>query len=188
MHNGSPLGPRVRGGAGLREHRLMDGTTILEADRGGRAAAAAVKLPFRVSIRTVDGTPSFRVGIGTLNLLVPTGVLAWSDLADTAQYVILDVSTDGNQVTAAAVDTQADSPAPPACLLGAAPTSFKIALAYVGPSDAPFVEQIVKGNLIAQRTFCHQTLRDPIPAGGVPWVNWWTWAVGEKLNPELVEI
>lgn len=187
--SGSLLAGSVRAGAGLRELRMPDGSVILEGDAAGRGVAtAAVKPAFRVAVRSVGGTPSYRVAIGTINLLVPTGVITWHALANAAHYVVLNVTTDGRQITAAAVADQEAAPPPPECVLGAAPTSFAVPIAYVGPSDDMFVHQIVTGNLVAKREFCHQSERDPIPAGASPWINWWTWAVSEKLDAQHVEL
>jgi hypothetical protein len=182
LHSGG-----ARAGAGSREIRQA-GVTIIEADRAGRARTAAKKTPFKAKIVTIEGAANVSVGLGWINLLVPSGVRTPTPLSGSAQYVILNVTTDGRQVTAAAVDYVGDPPDPPACELAAPPLNFKVPIAFVGPADSPFVEQIAFGNLVAQRSLCHQQDRDPIPAGASPWVNWFTWAVAEELQPQQVEM
>jgi hypothetical protein len=178
----------ARAGAGAYEHRVGSGI-IVEVPRVRTTTTASKKQPFRV-VRTTtdDGSPAVKVSPGTINLLIPTGVREAQALSSDPQYVVIVVTTDGRQITAASIALQADLPVPPLCTIGDPPLSFKVPLAYVGTSDAPFVEQIATGNQVAQRSLCHQTEKETIPAGSSPWVNWWTWAVSDHIEPQIVEM
>jgi hypothetical protein len=127
---------RIQPGPGYTINRTRGGTTIQLLSRSGSAVRETC--PFDVSLQTSGSNYKIKVEPGTLNGLYATNYADCLSFASTSlsvatsgtTNVVVDVTTDGKQVTAFSMATLATmsamSPTTPL-----APTSFKWPVAHI---------------------------------------------------------
>ena len=136
----------IQPGGNVRVSRTPSGT-ILRADAAPSAGGAAAEVcPFRVGTAATAGGFLVTVQPGTLNGLLATNYAAClsaqtTPLSGTTAsncFVVLDVDTDGKQVTSFDLKASGSVPAAPTPTTPLAPTTFEYPLAVVVTSGAVY--------------------------------------------------
>lgn len=147
--------------------------------------AAVTRHPWQVTLTTAAGATTAHVRPGTLNNLLPTGVIGALTITESCS-ICLEVTTDGKKITALEYSVETGPPPPPPeCSLDSAPTEFLVPLAYILEGDTiaeATVYQLQSASLIARVVLCGQTEKTAPAANVSPWHHWWTWIVGTDLS------
>jgi hypothetical protein len=124
---------------------------------------------------TIENGPVVRVAPGTINNLLPANIFNVFAINEFGTFfVILDVFTDGTNITLAQIDIEEEPPTPTPYTLNVAPGEFEVLLGIVVDQE-PF--QLVDSILSANPKAGLQTLAvDPEPGRPYYDINW-TWEV-----------
>jgi hypothetical protein len=167
----APLSARVTG----------DGTHI-SMPRSAPSSSPAIEHPFRI---TSDGSPDnenqylVTVRPGTINTLLPSGILDGGGLVentipkDQLRYVVLDASSDGQQITTASVSVESSAPSAQTPEIFGLPSSAKFLLGLVYNSNVfqvQFTNLVVTGKqqFIASKS-------SPAAVGELPYEIYYVW-------------
>jgi hypothetical protein len=175
---------RPRGGGGITVRQSGAGTFIsLAAEAtGGRGGSSPTTHPIQISSRQdPDNENQYLVTVrpGTINTLLPSGILDGGGLAestipkDQLRYVVLDASSDGQQITAASVSPESSAPSAQTPEIFGLPSSAKFLLGVVYNSNVfqvQFTNLVVTGKqqFIASKS-------SPAAAGELPYEIYYVW-------------
>lgn len=163
---------------GLRNSPSAKGYIVRNIESVDSGAAAIC--PFVISV-VKDKVLSTA---GTVNGFIPSNIFTSGKLtkfsltgADT-HYVVLNVTTNGKQVTAVTIGIDTSPPANANANMGSAPTDFKHCLAVIGgDTNRRTVFQIAVGNVICYPKEIFKESKTPTTDGSEPFNRWYSWEV-----------
>jgi hypothetical protein len=168
----APLSARVTG----------DGTHI-SMPRPEPGADAVIEHPFRIISRGSPNNESqYLVSVhpGTINTLLPTGIFgSGGNLQtntipkETLRYVVLEATSDGQQITAAAISVAATAPTPQEPVVFGLPTTAKFLIGIVY-SGKVFQVQFTNFTLTGKQQFI-ASKSSPAAAGELPYEIYYVW-------------
>lgn len=144
--------------------KLPGGTEIVVAPQSGSGGTPATFHPFQItSFQDPESTPESpsylaTVRPGTINTLLPTGILDDGGLqqhgvpADSLRYVVLEASSDGEQITTAAVSVESTAPEAQTPEIFGLPTTAKFLLGLVYNSNV-FQVQLTNLSVTGKQQF-----------------------------------
>jgi hypothetical protein len=174
---------KPKGERGITVRQSGDGTYIglaaaLPAGKGG----APTTHPFQISSRqNPENENQYLVTArpGTINALLPSGIFDGGELAtatipkDQLRYVILDASSDGQQIVAASVAAESSAPAAQTPEIFGLPSSAKFLLGVVYNSN---VFQVVFTNIsVTGKQQFIASKSSPAEAGELPYEIYYVW-------------
>jgi hypothetical protein len=143
---------------------------------GGAAGAPTETHPFKIA----SSGDSVTVQPGTINSVLPSNTFDGGALRqfgvspDTLSYVVLTASSDGSQITTAALSVETTAPPAQTPAAFGVPASAEWLLAVVYNSS---VHQIIDDNLVVTGTQQFIADRDGTPeVGQLPYVAYFVWA------------
>jgi hypothetical protein len=162
--------------------KLPGGTEIVVASQRGGGGAPLDRHPFQIaSTQSPDNEDQYLVTVrpGTINTLLPSNILDGGGLVSTAiakdqlSYVVLDASSDGQQITTASVSVESSAPEAQTPEIFGLPSSAKFLLGLVYNSNVfqvQFTNLVVTGKqqFIASKS-------EPAAAGELPYEIYYVW-------------
>jgi hypothetical protein len=174
---------KPKGERGITVRQSGDGTYIglaasLAAGKGGSSATTH---PFQISSRqNPDNENQYLVTVrpGTINTLLPSGILGGGVLVastigkDQLRYVVLDASSDGEQITTASVSVESSAPSAQTPTIFGLPSSAKFLLGLVYNSN---VFQVQFTNLVVTGKQQFITSKTGAGVGALPYEIHYVW-------------
>jgi hypothetical protein len=162
--------------------KLPGGTEIVVAPQRGGGGAPSDRHPFQISSRqNPENENQYLVTVrpGTINALLPSGIFDGGELAtatipkDQLRYVILDASSDGQQIVAASVAAESSAPSAQTPEIFGLPSSAKFLLGVVYNSN---VFQVVFTNIsVTGKQQFIASKSSPAEAGELPYEIYYVW-------------
>jgi hypothetical protein len=175
---------KPKGERGITVRQSGDGTYIglAAALPTGKGGTPTTTHPFQISSRQdPDNENQYLVTVrpGTINTLLPSGILSGGGLTentipkDQLRYVVLEASSDGQQITTASVSVESSAPSAQTPEIFGLPSSAKFLLGLVYNSNVfqvQFTNLVVAGKqqFIASKS-------SPAAAGELPYEIYYVW-------------
>lgn len=138
---------QIQAGVGYSFNRGTGGTTLkINAQGIGGAVTPSPDCPFKISSAISGSLRLVSVGAGSLNGLLPTNyaqclsteTTPLSGATSSDLYILLDVQTDGKQISSFELAASNSAPTAPTPTTPLAPTSFKYPLAVITTSGTSY--------------------------------------------------
>jgi hypothetical protein len=133
--------------------------------------------PFDVDlVAAAPGTSDATIRPGTINGLVPSGILSVTNLDDTlSYYLILSVTAADGQITGASIAFNTVAPSPIPATIDEPPLTFDYVIGMVVLGE--WFRTIGNGSLFAAAEEAYRVSKTAPAPGTLPYEIWFTWAL-----------